>query len=487
MAWLRRHRYLAVAILAAFAYAVVLTAASFRKHDAFLTGGYDLGIFDQAVWLLGHGHEPFSTIRGRNLFADHFQPALALLAPLGAVGATPGGLLVLQASALGATAPLLYKLARIRGASEQLALAVALMWLASPVTQWANLFDFHPEAIVPALLVAGAILLERDRIAPFLVTAVLAASVKEDICLVYVMWGAVLALRGQRRLGGFLAVTGLAWFVLATKVAIPALGGNYDYYSARFGGDRGSSLGKVLLTFVEHPLRTVADAGTLANARILIALVLCTAGLALFAPLMLLLALPTLAANLLSAYSYQHDLHFHYQLIPAAVFAIASAYGAPVFERHLPDRLKRPVRRAFLAGTILVALALSPALEQLRKAGDPKGDAKRQALALIPPHASVAAAPDLAPHLAHRHEIYQLPEPFFTRHANGEYWTDAELARRAGRVQYVAYDLDALDPFPRSQVEQLPAILRRRGYVQIFSSGEVKVFRRLPSDRAGSG
>src|SRR6266508_1911502 len=126
--------------LAAVVYAALLSAASLARHHAIRSGGYDLGIFDQAVWLLGHGHAPFSTIRGRDLFADHFQPALALLAPLGALGVTPAALLVLQALLLAAAAPVLYLLARARGASEGLALAVGVLWLASPLTQWANLF-----------------------------------------------------------------------------------------------------------------------------------------------------------------------------------------------------------------------------------------------------------------------------------------------------------------------------------------------------------
>ena len=53
---------------AAVVYAIVLSAASVDRHEEFKTGGYDLGIFDQGLWLLGQGLAPFSTIRGRDLF-----------------------------------------------------------------------------------------------------------------------------------------------------------------------------------------------------------------------------------------------------------------------------------------------------------------------------------------------------------------------------------------------------------------------------------
>jgi uncharacterized membrane protein len=475
----RANRTAVALAAAATAYAVVLSAASLARQRWLNTGGYDLGIFDQAVWLLGHGHAPFSTIRGRNLFADHFQPALVLLAPLGTFGLLPGGLLILQSCLLAAVSPVLYVLARARAASRGLALAVAVMWLASPLTQWANLFDYHPETAVPLLLALGALALERGRVAWFLATAAFACCFKEDVAIVYLMWGLVLVLGGRRLLGGALAAASAALFVLATKVVIPAWGGNFDYYSTRFAGDRGSSVGSVFADLLRHPVRVLGDTATPANAKILIALVACNAGLALLAPRLLALAAPAVLANLLSAYSYQHELRFHYELVPAAVFAVASAYGAGVLTRRLAQRTRDVVARALVAGALIVGLAVSPASELFRDhRQSANADAKRHALSRIPPGVSVAAAPDLAPHLTHRRDVYQLPEPWFTRPTNGEYWSDAELARRARAVRYVAYATDALDPYPAEQTRQLPAILRRQGFEEIFHAGDVRVFRR---------
>jgi uncharacterized membrane protein len=473
-----RSRVVATLIGAAALYIAVLSWASISRHHALGSGGYDLGIFDQAAWLIGHGLEPFSTIRGRNLMADHFQPALYLLAPLGALGATPGGLLILQSTLLGLASPVLYRFARIQGATRPLALAVALIWLASPLTQWANLFDFHPETAVPLLLVAGAIYLERGRLAPFAATAVLASATKEDVCLGYVMWGLLLLAGRRRRIGAVMAGAGIAWFVLATQVAIPALGGSLNYYSSRFGGDRGSSLGAVFVSLVEHPLRSLDALATPSNAEIVVALVVCSGGLCLLAPRFLLLALPGLAQNLLSAYSYQHDLHFHYQLVPSAAFALAGACGAGWATRRLEGRTQRALALILFAG-IVVAAVLSPAVRELRKSRPAALLAtKEHALSLVPAAVPVAAAPDLVPHLSHRRDVYQLPEPFFYRSGNGEYWSRAALARRSRAVRYVVVDLDSLDPFPRSQVALLPPLLERRGFVQIYRSGDVRVFRK---------
>jgi hypothetical protein len=40
-------------------------------HARFGTFGFDLGIFDQGVWLLSRFQDPFVTIRGLPLFGDH--------------------------------------------------------------------------------------------------------------------------------------------------------------------------------------------------------------------------------------------------------------------------------------------------------------------------------------------------------------------------------------------------------------------------------
>ena len=469
--------WLGISIAAAAGYAAVLSAATIDKHDRFASGGYDLGIFSQAVWLLAHGHAPFSTIRGRNLFADHFEPGLALLAPLGRLG-LPEALLVLQATVLAAVAPVLYLLAHRRGARQPLALAVALLWLASPLTQWPNLFDYHPETTVPLLIVLGALLLERDQVVLFLVTAVLASSFKEDVPLVYLMWGLVLAFGGRRRLGLGLAAGAAAWTVLAFAVAIPAAGGSLAFYSKRFAGDRGSSVGDVFHGLLVHPIAGIETASTTANAKILIALVVCSGGLAFLAPRFLLLALPGVAADILSAYSYQHDLHFQYQLIPAACFAVASAYGAGVLSERRSTRVTTWVSAVLIGGAALVTIVASPALKELRKPEPPGAAARRQALALIPSGSSVAAAPDLAAHVALRRNVYQLPEPFIRVAGNGEYWSSAELRRRAASVTYVIDDDAHLDPGAAALTARMRRVLPRLGFRRVFARDGVRLWTR---------
>ena len=52
------------------------------RHDRYVTTGFDLGIFDQAVWLMSRGRAPFVTTIGIDVFADHVSPVLLAFVPL---------------------------------------------------------------------------------------------------------------------------------------------------------------------------------------------------------------------------------------------------------------------------------------------------------------------------------------------------------------------------------------------------------------------
>ena len=86
-------------------------------HDGYGTPGYDMGIFDQGVWLLSRFHAPFVTVMGRNLFGDHTSFILLLAVPLYWVWPHAQTLLVLQTCLLAAAAVPVYLLALRRTAS----------------------------------------------------------------------------------------------------------------------------------------------------------------------------------------------------------------------------------------------------------------------------------------------------------------------------------------------------------------------------------
>ena len=113
-------------------YAVLLSIEAVREHHRFETF-LDLAVYDQLLWLLANGHEPFSTVISRPLLGGHFQPGVVLLTPLYWLDLGVPGLLTAQSVALALTAPALYALARAYGASPRAGAAARVSVARLPV------------------------------------------------------------------------------------------------------------------------------------------------------------------------------------------------------------------------------------------------------------------------------------------------------------------------------------------------------------------
>jgi hypothetical protein len=359
-----------VGCLAGAAAVVYATYALLRFHT-FLTGSYDLVIFDQAIRSYSRFHWPVSIIKGIHngfgpgfpVLGDHFSPILAVLAPLYWIQDDPRTLLVAQAVLFAAAIPPLWVFTRRElgaAAAYCVAGAYAVSWpIASAVA-----FDFHEVAFAPLLT---AVMIERfqaagrererarrgdgdDRSAGGrpraggrqrlhgVLAAVALLLVKEDMGLLVAGYGLYLLLtRRDRRLGGAFVVGGLGWAWLAARVLIPAFGGDQDYYWAY--GALGPDLPGVIAHVVTRPWDALQllvtppiKAGTLA----LLVLPL------LLAPLrspLVLAALPLLAERMLAGrYGHWWEPRFHYNAFVVIVLLTAGVDGVRRFAEDASER-----------------------------------------------------------------------------------------------------------------------------------------------------
>lgn len=469
-----------VVVGAAAAYAAAVGALSLLRYASFASD-FDHGIFAQYVWLLGNFREPFNTINLRTLLGDHVEPGLVVLAPLGTLGVGAPGILVVQTLALAATAPLLLLLAREHGARGWVAAVPALLWCASPVVLRPALHDFHPEVLVPVLLVGGLLALARGRPVLFGVTVVLALAMKEDVGLTYAALGLILVWAGRRRLGAIVAVAGAAWAAFAVYVVLPAFGNApEEEFGPRFAGDRGDSLTDVIRWSVVHPLTAVDRALGPAEVGVLAMLVLTTGGLCLLAPRWLLVAVPAAALNLLSAYDLQHTIAYHYWIVAVAAVAVAGAVGAGRVSAGAPGTW---LRIGAGAGLFLCVLSLqwtSAIVEQIRYEWPRRSD-REAVLDRIPDGATVSAPMQALPHLAERETLYVVPEPLVPVRVGTE-WTAADRERATRELEYVVFD-PRLKFWGSPTPAEVERELARRGFVEVFARGEIRLFGR----RGGSG
>jgi uncharacterized membrane protein len=459
---------------AVIAYAAGFAALSALRHEAFVTGRFDLGNMVQAVWSSAHGHVLRMTdLHGDQIsrLAAHVDPILVAFAPLWWVWPSPHMLLVVQACAVALGAIPVFWLARKHLDSSRAALGFGLAYLLYPATGWLTLNEFHPVALATPLLLFAFWYLDEDRLLPFSLCALAAAACKEEIGLVVAGFGIWYALARRRWLAGtVIAVFGCAWAAVAIAVVIPHYnaGAGSDFYG-RYS-EVGGSAGGILKTALTHPLRIAEAALSARDLHYLLDLVAPLAALCLLAPLVLVAALPELAINLLSSTTTQTSIHFHYTagLIPPLV--VGAIFGA-----------KRLSRWAFPVAAVVVVAALVgnyrlgpiPGWRHVPGGQTFQATAARvtvhdriadRALRLIPAGAVVSATNTLGAHLSARPRVLSFPFIEDSR------WVAADETQPGYADRYA--------PVPTAT--QLAALRRNPEWQLVFEEDGILVFRRRP-------
>jgi uncharacterized membrane protein len=178
-------------------------------------------------------------------------------------------------------------------------------------------------------------------------------------------------------------------------------------------------------------------------------------GLPLLAPRWLLPVAPPLLLNLAAVQPEHHQLRFHY-LATAAPLLAAGAVAGLVRVRST----RRPLLAPLLVLLVVVAGFTSWRYGPAPWAHDPVAvparpvdQVRRQALALVPEGAAVSAQYNLVPHLAHRVEIYEFPNPF--RPVNWGLAGDEHPQEALERLRFVVVQRDLLADQDRQLLERL--------------------------------
>lgn len=429
---------LALLALAVLLYAVYFSHLTLVRYHAFESRALDMGNLNQTIWNTAHGDWFRITnqeVDLTNRLGYHVEPILLLIAAIYRLHPTPELLLVLQATVVALGASPLYALARLRGLSGWPALSFGLAFLLNPTIQAANWLEFHPVTLAPTFLMTAFYFLVAGHTRRFALFALLAASCKEEIGLLVAMIGlyAWLILR-RPRLG--LATTVLAggWSLLAVfGIQQIAAGGNIHWGRYAYLGE--TTLEK-LITLATQPDVIIAQLQRAEIGRYLFELLLPVGFTALLAPEVLLLALPSLAINLLADFAPMHQVTTLIYAAPVLPFVmLAAVMGAA----RMNDAIRRatmrqsrasgphgsiPIqRRSTIAIQVAAAwLVLGGALIGQRLWGYLPGGGnhlplqvtehhRRAAaiLAQIPPDAAVSAQDRLNPHVSGRRTLYIFP------------------------------------------------------------------------------
>lgn len=375
--------YRLLLLLAMAFYCYLFAGLAIELHSGMRTHRSDLGQIAQAVWNSSHGRFVEMTDNGfvATRLTDHVEPILVLISPIFWFWEDVRALLVLQALVVALGAWPLYELALrrldtllspreqqqiwqlepLRQMTRPLAFVAALAYLLTPQLQSALLTEFHAAPLAVPLILWAFWAIDARRPWQMAVSIILVAAVKEEMALLaaglalWALWRAIveawqlryhslhqpdpqLHSKGQDRyprhrfvLPVLLAGFALLWFYIATFVIVPAHAvqvyeTEQSVYFERYGALGNSPL-DIAKSFVTQPQVVWQIATEPARRQYWWGLLAPFGFLSLLAPEILLLSLPLLLANLLSAYPAQYYGDFHYSapLIPYS--AVSALYG----------------------------------------------------------------------------------------------------------------------------------------------------------------
>ena len=362
------------------------------RHGLLQSNAYDLGLFDQWVWLISQGLPPISSMEHVHMLADHGAWLLYVTGGLYRILPSVQWLLGGQALALSLTAIPIWWLAQQAGLRPRGCWLACGLWWLQPVVFNTLLFDVHPETwVMPAF--GFALWAERDnRPRLWLLLLLLLLGARDG--LVLVIGGMALDLALRRRWRWSAATLGLAtgWLLLLSRWLYPLLrnGEGPKAASRMFGHLLGAPLNVLQqldwgggLTYL---LLLALPCGLLWRRRSL--------------PV-LLIGLPLVLVNLLSASPSYRTLIHHYSL-PLAVLAVLGA-----IDGALQDAAGRrgPAWALAWASACWLALAkpwffTGPYLQRLAQL-----DQARSAITRIQPDDAVLTTSFLVPQLSQRRTI----------------------------------------------------------------------------------
>jgi len=202
---------------------ILYSTLSVVRHNHFQSGGFDLGIYDQAVWQYATFQWPYNTVKERFILGDHFTLTLTLAAPLFWIWNDVRALLIFQAIFVSISIIAVYKLVLLRKFSPFTSFGISFIYSLFYGIQYGLFFDFHPVLLATGIIPWMLFFLESNKTKLFILSLTLLLLTQENMGLSLAFLGFIYIWQAKYRrvavafiIGGIvaslIAVKGIAFF-----------------------------------------------------------------------------------------------------------------------------------------------------------------------------------------------------------------------------------------------------------------------------------
>lgn len=404
-------------------FGLLFTTLSTLRYEHFMTGSYDLAIYDQGIWHYSRFESPVSTVKGMNILGDHFSPILVFLSPSFWFFHDAKIILIFQAFVVSLSAFFLYLILTKWFKSQIAAFLLSLTFFLFLGLQYALDYDFHlvSLSVFPLSLIFFGLFLNKNLY--YWIGVVIAFLLKEDLPVIICFIGLYeyLILK-KKNLGLITIFLSASYFLLETKILMPFFQNNslvaknyIDFY------DLGKTSDIMISNSLTNPLMILS---VMFNSPIKIDTFISTLQSFLFlpvlSPLFWLTSLPIWMERFLSSTidRWKFELYYGISLTPILVLASGQAI---IFIQKILIRFGFNFRYLVI---ILASLTLTYSFYiniinhapltrlihvqyyQLTEVEKSLQDVIR----LIPANSSVSAQQPFVAHLSHREELFWFPE-----------------------------------------------------------------------------
>ncbi len=319
-------------------YVLVFTNLSFSTYFS-LGYTYDTCQCDHIIWKMISGRPLYGLFdMDKNSFSSshlHFSPINIFLAMVYFVVPTPLLLLFVQSLFIGLGAIPIYKLSKEKLDSKLGGLVFSISYLLYPVTQGANLFEFHTVVLSIPFLLWAFYFAEKNDYKKSVILSMFALFCQENVSFVIALLGIYIIFRKKKKIGLTISLLGVFWFISVFHVIFPAVYNiNLSEVSQRFF-EFGDTHQEIIGTIFANPVYVFTRSFLQERIRLLLQMLLPLSFFPLFSPA-LLIALPDYTLQTLAN---RPCLDFYCMAVAVPFTFIAAIYGVKCVSSFLSRRI----------------------------------------------------------------------------------------------------------------------------------------------------